>query len=194
VEFIATTTGKTINSGGTGTGKDFNEIEFSGSSGEWTFSSSTNAVTSTVNVASVGLIFNAGSTFIFTNIVWDGQATTTRLTLRSSSIGTRWNLIVTGNQSVLNVDAQDSNACSGDNIDATNTSNYNSGNNNCWLFTISVSNENVLRLGGDRHTFYNGSYYWMFYLNEDGEVVYSTSMAQIFIAVIPTTLILMKGK
>jgi len=117
VEFIATTTGKTINSGGTGTGKDFHEIEFSGSSGGWTFSASTNAVTSTVNVASVGLIFNAGSTFTFTNINWDGQASTTRLTLRSSSIGTQWNLIVNGNQSVLSVDAQDSNACSGDNSD-----------------------------------------------------------------------------
>ena len=104
------------------------------------FATSTTAATSTVTTDSVKLRFNAGSTFTFTNINWNGQATSTRVTLRSSSADTQWYLVVTSSQTVLNVDAKDSNACGGDYIYATDPSNYDSGNNDCWYFVaITVS-------------------------------------------------------
>jgi len=97
-------------------------------------SSSISASTSTITTASAKIRFQANATSTFTNINWNGGGTGTRVALRSSTAGTPWNLVVTGSQTVLNVDAKDSNACGGNNITATDVSNLDSGGNSCWNF------------------------------------------------------------
>ncbi len=94
----------------------------------------------TANTASTQLQFNAGSDYTFNNIDFDGQAEGTRVFLRSSSTGTQWNLISSGTQFVSNTDVRDSNACGGDTIDATDGTNFDATNNDCWNFnTLSFS-------------------------------------------------------
>ncbi|MDP2695768.1 MAG: hypothetical protein Q8O87_00770 [bacterium] len=97
------------------------------------------ANTFTAVTASTKLTFEASATYTFQNINWNGQAVGTRVDLNSSSPGTQWNLVVSGTQTVLNVDAQDSYACGGNNIDASGAGNNNSGNNECWLFGVTLS-------------------------------------------------------
>ncbi|MBU0598873.1 hypothetical protein KKF61_07885 [Patescibacteria group bacterium] len=98
----------------------------------------------TATTASTQLQFNAASTYTFNNIIFNGQAEGTRVYLRSSSTGTQWNLITDGSQSVSNTDVRDSNACGGDTVDATDGTNFNATNNDCWDFnTISFSISDV---------------------------------------------------
>lgn len=103
------------------------------------FSAAAEANTATFTTASTKLRFNAGSTYTFTNINFNGQADTTRITLRSSSAGTQWSLVVTGTQTVSNTDAKDSDASGGDIINATDGTNYDSGNNINWSFALPVA-------------------------------------------------------
>ncbi|MCH7883221.1 hypothetical protein IIA95_02300 [Patescibacteria group bacterium] len=127
----------------------FNNLEIINSSGtdaqtdpSIIFSSAVSASsTFTAITADTKLRFLASATSTLTNIDLNGQAVGTRVTLRSSTAGTQWNLAVPGTRSVLNTDIKDSNACSGDpNIDATNDSNSDGGNNSCWnLPTITIS-------------------------------------------------------
>ncbi|MCH7492632.1 hypothetical protein IID19_03530, partial [Patescibacteria group bacterium] len=102
------------------------------------------------NTANTQIEFNVSSTYTFQNIDFDGQATGTRVVLRSSSTGTQWNIDVAGTRVVLNSDVQDSNACGqAPDIDATGGTNKNSTNNTCWIFkalTVSLS-LNSLNLG-----------------------------------------------
>ncbi len=105
------------------------------------FAAGATVSTFTATTASTSMRFNAGSTYNFTNINLNGQAVGTRVTLRSSTPGTRWFLNVTGTQTVLNTDAQDSDASGGNTIIATDASNLNSGNNVNWAFSGSCTSK-----------------------------------------------------
>ena len=97
----------------------------------------TNAASSTslyVTTASTKLRFQADKGYTFTNLHLNGLNTATRVQLRSSTPSTPWKLYVTGDQSVLNTDAKDSDASGGNEIDATDSSNLDSTGNTNWDF------------------------------------------------------------
>lgn len=106
------------------------------------FSNSVDATTSTITTASVKVRFAASATSTFTNIHWDGQSTSTPVYLRSSVASTSWGLVVTGSQTVKNIDVQDSNACAGDTINPEQETTTDSSGNSCWnlqSITLSIS-------------------------------------------------------
>ena len=96
--------------------------------------------TFTAITASSRIRFPASATSTLQNIVLNGQAVGTRLTLRSSVASTTWGLDVPGTRSVSNANVADSNACSGKtnaenvNIDASDGTNRDAGGNTCWDF------------------------------------------------------------
>ncbi len=97
-------------------------------------SATTSAAASTIVTPSVRVQFQAGVTFYFDNINWHGQATATRIFLRSSEPGEQWFLNVNSNP-VYYVNVRDSNAAGSSNpIDATDPGNFNAGNNDNWNF------------------------------------------------------------
>ncbi|MCK5592282.1 MAG: hypothetical protein KAI72_10040, partial [Candidatus Pacebacteria bacterium] len=98
------------------------------------FGSAASSTNFYVTTASTKLRFQASTGYTFTNFHLNGQDTGTRVQLRSSTPDTAWKLYVTGTQSVSNTDAKDSDASGGDEIDATNSSNLNSGGNTNWEF------------------------------------------------------------
>lgn len=103
------------------------------------FTATTTADTFTAATASTKIRFNASSTYAFTNINFNGQATTTRVALRSSnSTTTRWffNVATAGTKTVSNTDVKDSDASLGDEISAADGTNLNSGGNVNWAFSI----------------------------------------------------------
>jgi hypothetical protein len=86
----------------------------------------------------VKIRFQEGETYTVSNngIQIDGQATGTRVALRSSTSGNPWYFVVpAGNVVVYNVDAKDSDASGGQQIDASDSSNYDSTGNTNWYFT-----------------------------------------------------------
>ena len=91
----------------------------------------------TVTTPSVKIRFQEAETYrIASGIDLNGQATGTRVALRSSTSGNPWLLNVSGGSTVVyNVDAKDSDASSGQTIDASDTSNYDSTGNTNWTFT-----------------------------------------------------------
>jgi hypothetical protein len=99
------------------------------------------------NTANTQLQFLAAGTYTLQNIDFDGGAENTRVYLRSSSTGTQWNLDVAGTRSVSNTDVRDSYACNTPpNIDATDGTNFDATNNDCWDFhalTFSISDTSV---------------------------------------------------
>lgn len=107
----------------------------------------TTAGTFTATTASTKIRFNAGSTYTFQNISFSGQATGTRVFLRSSSNGTQWNLNVAGTRSVSYTNVRDSNACGqAPDIDASDGTNIDSTNNDCWTInsiTFSISDTTI---------------------------------------------------
>jgi hypothetical protein len=96
------------------------------------FSVSATATTVNITTSSTKVRFNAGSTYTFTNVNF-GPVAGTRIQLWSSVLGSRWNLNVTGAQTVSHTDARDSNA-TGNTINATDPSNLDSGDNLNWNF------------------------------------------------------------
>ncbi len=94
----------------------------------------TAATTFTAITPSSRLVFTAGATYTFTNININGQVVGTRIVLVGSTPGNAWNLIVSGSQSVSYVDVSDSDASGGNQIDASDGTNLNSGGNPNWLF------------------------------------------------------------
>jgi len=101
------------------------------------FAATTTAATLTIAHPSAKLRFTASSTYTFTNINWNGQATTTRVALRSSTgTSTKWFLSVatSGSQTVSNVDVRDSDASWGTEINASDGTNLNGGGNTHWRF------------------------------------------------------------
>ncbi|MBI3115041.1 MAG: hypothetical protein HYZ09_00935, partial [Candidatus Kerfeldbacteria bacterium] len=107
----------------------------------------TTAGTFTAATANAKLRFNAGSTYTLQNISFNGQATSTRVALRSSTTGTAWNLNVAGTRSVANTDVRDSNACGqAPNIDASDGTNFDAGGNSCWdmnTLTFAISDTSI---------------------------------------------------
>lgn len=141
---------------GTMTGSsDFNSLTVTNSSGSnpdtspsVIFSSgATTAGSFTATTANTKLRFLAGGTFTFQNIGFNGQATGTRVYLRSSSIDTQWNINVAGTRSVSNTDVRDSNACGqAPDIDASDGTNFDAGDNSCWFvnsITFSISDTTI---------------------------------------------------
>lgn len=116
------------------------------------FSSSVTAGTFTVTTGNVKLRFQANSSSTFATINWNGQASSSRVALRSSAAGTPWYLTVSGTSTVSSVDTKDSNACGGNTIMATNGTNLDTGNNSCWVFSL-VTNPDATSVtyttGGD---------------------------------------------
>jgi hypothetical protein len=105
------------------------------------------AGTFTAATANTKLRFSASATYTFQNISFNGQATGTRVFLRSSTPGTQWNINVAGTRTVSNTDVKDSDACGqAPDIDASDGTNEDSGNNDCWLIktlTFSISDTSV---------------------------------------------------
>jgi hypothetical protein len=101
----------------------------------------------TAVTANTKLRFDAGNAYTFENIDFDGQATGTRVFLRSSTPGTQWDILVAGMRSVSNTDVKDSNACDqAPDIDATDGTNRDGTHNDCWLIdslTFSISDATV---------------------------------------------------
>lgn len=90
-----------------------------------------------VTTANVKIRFQEGETYQIGNgIDFNGQATGTRVALRSSTSGNPWYFnVVGGDAIVFNVDAKDSDASGGVTIDASDTSNYDSTGNTNWTFS-----------------------------------------------------------
>jgi len=102
-----------------------------------------------VTTASDTVTYKSGSTYTFKNIEWNGQASGTKVTFKSSSSGSPWNLNVTGTQTAVSyVDVSDSNAGGGQIIYANNGTNNNGGNNTNWYFGSSAGSS-FFRLGSN---------------------------------------------
>lgn len=101
--------------------------------------------TFTAITANTKLQFQAGKIFDLSNIVLNGQDTGTRIYLRSTTGGSAYQFYTGGTVSYVNV--QDSHACPGGDIDASDGTNVDSGNNECWNFGVTV--EGTLYLGGE---------------------------------------------
>ena len=101
----------------------------------------------TAATANTKLRFDAGNAYTFETIDFDGQATGTRVFLRSSTPGTQWDILVAGARSVSNTDVRDSNACDqAPDIDATDGTNRDSTHNDCWSIdslTFSISDTTI---------------------------------------------------
>ncbi len=122
----------------------FNKLTIDNTSGTgsttpgFTFTSAASSTGLFTITASSSVNFLANATSSFASIDWTGTAAS-RITLRSSSEGTKWGLHVSGSQSATYVDVADSNACSG-NPDISNPNGYNSGGNTCWSFAAAAPN------------------------------------------------------
>lgn len=119
-------------------GSTFSRLVFSNNSGTLTnpsillATSTQTAATSTIVTASTTVRFTAGQTYMFNSLNWNGQATTSRVGLRSSSPSTAWLLNVAGAKSVQNVDVKDSNACGSSAHISVGNDSLDSGGNTCW--------------------------------------------------------------
>jgi len=131
----------------------------------------------TCNTGSKVLNFTANDTFTVTGaFTLNGNSTTTRIDLNSTGgSGTTWNLILNGTYSVQYVDVQGSNASGTVQFPINPIGSLNSGDNTNWFPVSEVSDPNALRSSLDRHTFYDGTYYWAFYIDDNSDVVYKRS-------------------
>lgn len=129
----------------------FMNIELKNTAATTTFAASASttnnfyAITPNVHAA-----FAASATSTFTNLIVNGQANGTEVRLWSNTQGTQWNLHATGTRSVSYASVKDSNACSsaGD-IDASDGTNDNEGNNNCWTFPSTLTQNNFIWAAND---------------------------------------------
>ncbi|MCE9585581.1 hypothetical protein K8Q94_03090 [Candidatus Nomurabacteria bacterium] len=91
-----------------------------------------------ITTASVRVQYNAGSTYTFNNVNWNGQGSGTKIYFRSTN-SSYWYLDVSGSQSVSYVNVSRSNANSSTNyIDASDSTNFDGGNNPNWVFSVST--------------------------------------------------------
>jgi hypothetical protein len=81
--------------------------------------------------AGVTATFGAGNTYKFTDVSMQGTAEAP-ITLRSSTTGTQWKLVIPEHKAVYYVDVKDSDASGGSAV--TDVSGQDSGNNLSWLF------------------------------------------------------------
>lgn len=136
---------QTITAGGTDGDHDFYNITITNAStsGVSFADSLTLTGTFTDTTASSVLTFHAGSTYAFANISINGQASTTRIKMYSSSGSTAWYFNVSQTSPVAsNVDVKGSNANGGNLIDATTGGLDNGGNFN-WNFAESATGYTV---------------------------------------------------
>ncbi|MCX5707990.1 MAG: C25 family cysteine peptidase [Candidatus Omnitrophica bacterium] len=131
----------------------------------------------TCSTASKILHFTQSDTFTVAGVfTLNGQASGTRIYLNSTGgAGTTWNLILNGSHAISFVDVQGSKASGTVTFPINPADSVDSGNNSNW-FPVAISTDsNMLRLGAERHTFYDGTFYWIFYIDTDGNVVYKKS-------------------
>jgi len=88
----------------------------------------------TNSTASSTMVFDNTATYTIGDLTLNGQALGTRITLESDSGSDRWDLVVSGSQSISYVTVSDSDASGGDLIDADDGTNENAGNVINWLF------------------------------------------------------------
>ena len=133
----------------------------------------------TTTTASKVLNFTQSDTFTVGGVfTLNGQGVGTRIDLNSTGgAGTTWNLILTGSHSCQYVDVQGSNASGSVSFPIDPVGSNDSGNNTNWFPLAKSDDGNMLRIGADRHTFYDGTgkNYWIFYIDTDGNVVYKKS-------------------
>lgn len=127
----------------TGAGNDFKNLTISNASGSDPNSSpsvifaaaATTANSFTAATANTKIRFAAGQTYTFKNIVFNGQASGTRVYLRSSSAGSPWYLNNSTLQTVSYTNVKDSDASgSAAAIDATDGTCVDATGNTAWLF------------------------------------------------------------
>jgi len=103
-------------------GSAFNDIEITNSSADVTFMDDLTATNFICNTGGVDMKFNAGSTYTITNLTLNGSPSSF-ITLDSTSAthnpGDRWNLIVSGSQSLSFINVSDSDASGGSQITCT---------------------------------------------------------------------------
>jgi hypothetical protein len=113
------------------------------------FDAAASASTVTFTTANTRVEYNSGSTYTFTNINWNGQASGTKVNFRNSAITGTWLLNVSGTQTVSYVDVSRSNASGGNAIVADDGTNNDCGNNSNWNFpstltmTTSISDNSI---------------------------------------------------
>ncbi|MBI2984867.1 MAG: hypothetical protein HYY50_04560, partial [Candidatus Kerfeldbacteria bacterium] len=100
--------------------------------------------TLTITTASVKVQFNASGTYNVAVMTINGAAAGTRVTFRSSTSGTQYKTNLTGSRpstTISYLEVKDSDACdTPPDIDASNGTNQDAGNNRCWLIkTLSVT-------------------------------------------------------
>jgi len=116
-------------------GQTLNKLSVENTSSDGvTFADNLAVSTFTVSAANVELYFAGGSTATLTNINLNGQGELSRIMLRSTSPGSAWYLTISGTQNISYVDVQDSDASSGNTIDARDGTSYDSGRNVNWDF------------------------------------------------------------
>ncbi len=103
----------------------------------------------TITTASVFIQYHSGSTYTFTNINWNGQASGTKVYFRNSSLSSgTWLLNVSGTQtSVAYVNVARSDATPGNDILSDNNLNTDCNNNTAWswpsgAFSLTASTTN----------------------------------------------------
>ena len=126
--------------------------------------------------ASKQLTFTSSDTFtVSDDCTLDGQAGGTMVKIRASSAGTAANLVLNGTFSGDYVDVRDNSASGTVSTPLDPTNSVDSGNTTNWFTATPTSEAYTLRLGADRHTFYDGTNYWLFYLNAASDVAYKKS-------------------
>ena len=107
------------------------------------FSAAATASTFNALTASTKIRFLAGATYTFTAFNVNGQATDTRVQLRSSSSPSTWLLVASGSPVVYNTNPMDSDATGGSIITATDASNLDGGNTPGWNFVAGLTSSIV---------------------------------------------------
>lgn len=106
------------------------------------FAASASATSYTITTGAVKVQYHTGSTYTFTDINWNGQASGTKIFFRNSDLGSgTWALNVSGTQTAVSyVNVGRSNAGGGSQITASDGTNTNCLNNTNWSFggTLSV--------------------------------------------------------
>ncbi len=108
------------------------------------FAAAATATNMTFVTASTRVEFNDSSTYTFTNINWNGQASGTRIYFRNSAASGTWLLKVTGTQtavSFINVSRSDASVAGGNAIAANDGTNVDCTNNTNWTFTAGTTYE-----------------------------------------------------
>ncbi|MCG8432103.1 MAG: hypothetical protein MJA29_13155, partial [Candidatus Omnitrophica bacterium] len=117
--------------------------------------------------------FTAADTFIVNGaFTIDGTSNATRITLNSTTPDTAWNLILNGTHNVQFVNVRDSSASGVAPLPVNPDNSVDMGNNVNWFPLEQVEGDNTIRSGQDRHTFYDGSNFWAFLIDDGGNVVY----------------------